>query len=126
VLLALLAALAAPALVGALGARAEAASEDAFAEREYGRAAADARTAERLVPWSTKPLLLLGRAHARAGDRAAAREAFRRALEREPASWRLWYELAAVSRGAGRRAALREARSLNPLERLLDELEDES
>jgi O-antigen ligase len=126
VLLALLAALAAPALVGALGARAEAASEDAFAEREYGRAAADARTAERLVPWSTKPLLLLGRARARAGDRAAAREAFRRALEREPASWRLWYELAAVSRGAGRRAALREARSLNPLERLLDELEDES
>jgi hypothetical protein len=110
------------AAVGALGARAEASSADAYDERDYARAADEARDAERLVPWSVEPLLLLGRAQAGAGDRTGARATFRRALRDEPGRWRLWYELAAVSRGAERRAALREARALNPLERRLDEL----
>jgi O-antigen ligase len=109
------------ALAGA-GSRAEAASRDAFAERDFARAADAARTAERLVPWSVEPLLLLGRAQAGAGDRVAAQATFRRALREEPGRWRLWYELAAVSRGTERQAALREARALNPLESRLDEL----
>jgi O-antigen ligase len=108
--------------VGALGSRAEASSTDAYAARDYERAADAARTAERLAPWSVEPLLLLGRAQAASGDHAAARETFRRALRDEPGRWRLWYELAAVSRGPQRTAALREARALNPLESLLDDL----
>jgi len=111
------------AALGALGARAEAASTDAAAEKDYDRALDEARRAERLEPWSVEPLLLLGRAQALAGDRVAARSTFRRALRREPESWRLWYELAAVSTGRERRAAVREARALNPLEDLLDALE---
>jgi O-antigen ligase len=122
-LLAVLAAVATAALLGTLGARAEAASADAFADRNYERAVSEARTAERLAPWSAQPLLLLGRAQVAAGDRAAARETFRRAVKRAPERWRLWYELAAVSSGTERRAALRQARALNPRERLLDELD---
>jgi O-antigen ligase len=112
------------AALGAVGARAEAASSDAAAAKDYELAASRARRAERLEPWSVQPLLLLGRAEALAGRREEARVAFRRALRREPESWRLWYELAAVSTGAEREAALREARALNPLERLLDALDE--
>jgi hypothetical protein len=121
-LVAVLAVLAVLAGLGAVGARAEAASADAFAAREYDRAVSEARRAESLVPWSVEPLLLLGRAQVAAGDREDARKTFRRAVERAPERWRLWYELAAVSRGDERRAALREARALNPRESLLDQL----
>ncbi|MGH3078462.1 MAG: tetratricopeptide repeat protein, partial [Gaiellaceae bacterium] len=92
-------------------------------ERDYARAADEARRAERLEPWSVEPLLLLGRARARSGDRVAAAATFRRAARRDPGNWRSWYELAAVSRGAERAAALRRARELNPRESLLDALE---
>jgi O-antigen ligase len=122
-LLALVLALVPVAALGALGARAEAASADAAAEKDYDRALHEARSAERLEPWSVEPLLLLGRAQVLAGDRTAARATFRRALRREPESWRLWYELAAVTSGAERKMALREARALNPLEDLLNALE---
>jgi O-antigen ligase len=122
VLLVLVLALVPVAALGALGARAEAASAEAAEAKDYGRAISEARRAERLEPWSVEPLLLLGRAHAFAGDRGAAESTFRRALRREPASWRLWYELAAVSGGAERRAALGRARALNPLEPRLEEL----
>ncbi len=121
-LLVLVLALVPVAALGALGARAADASADASAAKDYERAVSDARRAERLEPWSVEPLLLLGRAQALAGDRGEARSTFRRALRREPESWRLWYELAAVSTGAERRAALREARALNPLEGLLEAL----
>ena len=105
-----------------LGARAEAASVDAADARDYGRAVADARRAERLAPWSVEPLLLLGRAEVGSGDRRAAAETFRRATRHDPGNWRAWYELAAVTRGAERAAALARARALNPRESLLDEL----
>jgi hypothetical protein len=106
-----------------LGARAAAASADAASARDYGRAVAEARSAERLAPWSVEPLLLLGRAEVGSGDRRAAAETFRRATRHAPESWRAWYELAAVTRGAERANALARARALNPREDLLDELE---
>jgi O-antigen ligase len=122
VLLAALIALVPIAAIGALGARAEAASADAAADRDYARAAAEARRAEGFAPWSVQPLLLLGRAQAGSGNRAAAAATFARATRRDPGNWRSWYELAAVSRGPERAAALRRARALNPLESLLEEL----
>jgi O-antigen ligase/polysaccharide polymerase Wzy-like membrane protein len=123
ILLAALIALVPIAAIGALGARAEAASADAAADRDYARAVTEARRAEDLAPWSVQPLLLLGRAQARSGARATAAATFARATRRDPGNWRSWYELAAVSRGPERAAALRRARALNPRERLLDELE---
>ena len=55
------------------------------------------------MPWSVEPLVLLGRAQAAAGERGAARETFRRAASVEPEYWRVWLELAAVSKGANER-----------------------
>ena len=107
-----------------LGNRAEAASAEAFADRDFDAAAAEAKTAERLAPWSVEPLVRLGRAQAAAGDHRSARVTFRRAAAREPEHWRVWYELAAVSNGVSRQAALARARALNPLESQLRDLEE--
>ena len=122
VLLAVVVALVPVAAFLGLGARAVAASVDAAEARDYDRAIADARRAERLAPWSVEPLLLLGRAQVGSGDRRAAALTFRRATRHAPENWRTWYELAAVTRGAERAMAVRRARVLNPRERLLDEL----
>ena len=107
-----------------VGNRAEAASAEAFADRDFDRAAAEAETAERWIPWSVEPLVLLGRAQAAAGNRGSARETFRRAASVEPESWRVWLELAAVSKGGQREKALGRARALNPLESHIRDLEE--
>jgi tetratricopeptide (TPR) repeat protein len=110
--------------IAMLGNRAEAAAAIAFEARDFERSATEAERAERLAPWSVEPLVLLGRAQAAGGDRAAARGTFERVLAREPDHWRAWLELAAVSSGASRETALRRARALNPLERHIDNLEE--
>ncbi|MGI8480054.1 MAG: O-antigen ligase family protein [Gaiellaceae bacterium] len=110
--------------VTTFGNRAEAASAEAFGARDFDRAAAEAETAERLAPWSVEPLVLLGRAQAAAGDHLSARVTFRRAAARAPERWRVWFELAAVSKGPRREAALRRARALNPLESQIRDLEE--
>ena len=107
-----------------VGNRAEAASAEAFADRDFERAAAEAETAERWVPWSVEPLVLLGRAQSAAGKRGSARMTLRRAVSVEPESWRVWLELAAVSRGGERENALGRARALNPLESHIRDLEE--
>ena len=77
-----------------LGNRAQAASAEAFADRDFARAVDEAEKAERLAPWSVQPLVSLGRAQAGAGDRGPARRTFRRAASVEPgtgacgSSWR--------------------------------------
>ena len=110
--------------VATLGNRAQAASAEAFGDRDFDRAVAEAETAERLFPWSVEPLVLLGRAQAGAGERVSARETFRRAASVEPEHWRVWLELAAVSEGGQRAAALRRARALNPLDSHIRDLEE--
>ncbi len=110
--------------VTTVGNRAQAASAEAFVDRDFEKAVAEAKTAERLAPWSVEPVILLGRAQAGAGDRGSARETFRRAASVEPEHWRVWLELAAVSTGAQREAALRRARALNPLDSHIRDLEE--
>ncbi len=110
--------------VTTVGNRAQAASAEAFADRDFDRAAAEAKTAERFMPWSVEPLVLLGRAQAGAGERGSARETFRRAASVEPEYWRVWLELAAVSKGSQREAALGRARALNPLDGHIRDLEE--
>ena len=53
-----------------LGNRAQAASAEAFADRDFARAVAEAEKAERLAPVVGGAPGLLGRAQAAAGDRA--------------------------------------------------------
>ena len=110
--------------VTALGNRAQAGSAEAFADRDFDKAAAEAKRAERLAPWSVEPVVLLGRAQAGAGDHMSARQTFRRAAALEPEHWRVWLELAAVSKGSQRETALRRARALNPLESHIRDLEE--
>ena len=112
--------------VATLGNRAEAASADAFADRDFERAATEAEDAP--SAWrlgrSSRWYCSAGRRPAR-GDRAVG--AGRRSsalLAREPEHWRVWLELAAVSSGAKREAALRRARALNPLESHIRDLEE--
>ncbi len=97
------------------GNRAAEASETALAAGDTRRAAAQARRAREWMPWAAAPWRLLGEAQLARGEDAAARRSLRRALEREPASWQAWFDLAAVTRGATRARALARARELNPL-----------
>ena len=68
--------------------------------------------------------MLLGRAQAARADQRGGSRTFERVVAREPNHWRAWFELAAVSAGAEREAALRRARALNPLEWHIDDLEE--
>lgn len=77
----------------------------------------DARAASRLAPWSSEPYSVIGQAYTVSQRKAAARQAFLDAAHKDPSNWLAWQRLAAVSTGAPRRAALADARKLNPLGR---------
>jgi hypothetical protein len=79
------------------------------------KAERSARLARRLVPWSPVPWRLHGEAVLSTGDVKAARRDFRRALAKDSADWESWADLALVTEGAARRAALVHAQRLNPL-----------
>jgi O-antigen ligase len=85
--------------------------------REHGnlsRAAADARLAQRLEPWSPAPKVALGRAELAAGLVADARDSFRKATSIDPGDWELWNELAGVTTGLDRDHALARVAALYP------------
>ncbi len=109
--------LAAAAFVGLIGSSALSASENAAAAAspDWEKAEDEARKAERWAPWSSEPWQRLGEAQVGRGDNVAARESFRKAIDKEPADWLLWLRLAEASTGSDRRAALEEAGRLNPL-----------
>jgi O-antigen ligase len=78
------------------------------------QASEQARVAARWQPWSGEPWRLIGEALLAEGEARRARAAFRRGLERDPANWRLWAELARASHGRLRRLASGRADRLNP------------
>jgi O-antigen ligase len=82
------------------------------------RAASDARWAKRLVPWSPEPWRLHGEALLSKGNVDGARRDFETALAKDPADWDSWVDLALVTHGMERRAAVERATQLNPLERI--------
>jgi tetratricopeptide (TPR) repeat protein len=90
-------------------------ARDAAALGALQEARAHAREAAKLAPWSAVPWSIVGEAALAQGDTPLARASFRRGLEHDPRSWRLWAGLATASRGAARRAAIARARRLNPL-----------
>lgn len=90
--------------------------------REQGRpaqAAADARRARTLMPWSPRPWEALGQAQTAAGLLPQARRSFRKAISMDRGDWRLWYDLAGASTGQARRRALQHAVTLFPQSGLL-------
>jgi O-Antigen ligase len=117
--------LGAVALVAHVGNRAAAASEDALARADVPSAVRSAQRARSWQPWAAAPARFLGEAQlARSRDAAAVRS-LRDAIDRDPESWRAWYDLAVVTTDGTQRHALRRATGLNPLSPELDDLRAE-
>jgi O-antigen ligase len=75
-----------------------------------------ARSAKTWAPWSPEPWRLLGEAQLEQGKVDEARSGFQHGLAKDARDWELWVDLALVSEGAARRAALARAAALNPLD----------
>jgi O-Antigen ligase len=108
------ASLAVAAAIGLVGNSALGASNSALKSGSWVRAAADARTAHRWMPWSPQPWAALGRAQLGAGLLVDARASFRKAISVDRGDWNLWYQLARASSGRARTTALRRAAALFP------------
>jgi cytochrome c-type biogenesis protein CcmH/NrfG len=116
--------LAVPALVGVLAYAPLGSARAALDGLRLEQAADEARSARRFAPWASAPWELLGDVEAQRGDRAAARDAYREALERDGSNWELWLALAAVSTGNEQRLAIAHAVKLNPRSAAVRELRD--
>jgi diacylglycerol kinase (ATP) len=116
---------AAVAFGGWMGNSALARADDALDGGRPAAAADRASLARAWMPWSPAPWLDVGKARLEAGDRAGARQAFRHALSLDSGSWEAWAELATVSRGRTRTAAIRRAAALNHVEPVVQRLESE-
>jgi cytochrome c-type biogenesis protein CcmH/NrfG len=108
--------LAASAFVALRGNRAIAASEAAASRSNWTVAAANARTAIRWAPWSARAWQLLGEIQIQQRQLGSARSSLRRALEKDPADWAIWFDLATIATGRERTHALDAAAKLNPLD----------
>jgi O-antigen ligase len=119
--------LAGVAFVGLVGASALVASDGAATARppDWAEAEDEARKAERWAPWSSEPWQRLGEAQLGRGNLARARASLRRAIDKEPTDWLLWFRLAEASTGAARGRALDEAERRNPLAFEIEELRRE-
>jgi hypothetical protein len=85
-------------------------------------AAAAARRAHTLQPWSAEPWKLLGEAQLASDSTVAARRSFRHAISQNPNDWEAWLDLGLANSGAARKAAFTRAMKLNPLSPELEEL----
>lgn len=107
-------ALAALAAIALVGNSALAASNLARSRGDWARAAADARKAEKWMPWSPQPWSALGLAELGAGLIPDAKASFTKALSLDHGDWSLWYNLAQASSGRTRAIAVRHAVALFP------------
>jgi O-Antigen ligase len=109
-------ALAGIALVGLIGASANAASEEALQSSppDYAEAESQARKARRWARWSSEPWEHLADSQLARGASVAAADSYRKAIAKEPTDWELWFGLAHATSGAEQRRALAEATRLNP------------
>jgi hypothetical protein len=89
-------------------------ADDDLQANQFQSAASQAQRAERLMPWSTEPPVLLAEAYLGLGDVAAARAELRKALAKDRGDWKTWLDLALASKGRARRNALAEASRLYP------------
>jgi O-antigen ligase len=101
--------------IGLLGNRALSAANAASESRQPKREESKARDGVRWAPWSSEAWRLVAEGQYAQGDLAGARASLRRALDKDPDDWQVWFNLAAASHGRERAAAIDSARRLNPL-----------
>jgi O-antigen ligase/polysaccharide polymerase Wzy-like membrane protein len=106
--------LAAFVVVGLVGNSALAATKSALGDGNWTKVEAQARKAERWAPWSSDPPQWLGLAELFQGRRKAARTHLLEAVEKDPRSWELWFNLASASEGRERARAWAKVKDLNP------------
>jgi hypothetical protein len=102
------------AAVAVVGNHATAEAQRALAAGRLDQAEDEARRGAGWAPWSPEPLRVRGRVQSLRGDRRGTEQTLRAALARQALDWRLWVDLATVTRGAERRRAFAEAWRLNP------------
>jgi tetratricopeptide (TPR) repeat protein len=91
-------------------------ARNAMDDGEWSAAAAHASAAvARDGSFSATAWQFLGEAQTALKNPLDARRSLRIAVRRDPSSWKAWYDLAVVARGAERREAARKALTLNPL-----------
>jgi Flp pilus assembly protein TadD len=105
----------ATALIVHVGNRAASDARQALASGDGAMALAAAERAQAWMPWNPAGNQLLGEALLAEKRDALARSALQEAVQRDPADWSIWYDLARASRGSERANALTRARELNPL-----------
>jgi hypothetical protein len=115
VLLGTAAAVGAFALVVHVGNGAMADAQDALERGQVAAARRDAERARRFAPWAAAPWRLVGEAELGEGRLEPARRHLLRVVREDPGSWDAWRDLALVTQGPERQAALRRARLLDPL-----------
>jgi tetratricopeptide (TPR) repeat protein len=98
-----------------LGNRDASASASAAAGKNWPKAVAEARSAERWLPWSSDPWRLLGDAKFGQGDFPGAARAYRKAIELDPRNWVLWFDLGFSTDGKESDEAFARAAALDPL-----------
>jgi O-Antigen ligase len=102
------------ALVGLVGNSALSTSRSDLRAGKIASAEKQARRAASWAPWSPDPWDSLGHAQLAARNRRAARASFRKGLSIDRNDWRLWYDLARVTRGAEHRRAVAASLALFP------------
>jgi hypothetical protein len=104
------------AFVGLVGNLAIEKSTNAADAGKWGKSARQAERARSWAPWSAEPPRLLGEAQAKLGTLPEARASFEQAIAKDRNNWLLWYDLWRVTAGPRARAALAEARRLDPID----------
>lgn len=115
------------AAIGAyVGNQAATSASDALDAEHLRAAAADAKRARWWQPWSPEPWRLLGETELQSGQVGDAKTSFLRGLGKDRRDWELWLDLALVTRGQERQAALEHVAALNPLSPELRDLRGSS
>jgi O-Antigen ligase len=103
------------ALVGLVGNVALSRGRSDMGSGHYGAALSQASAAERWMPWSCEPYLLMGQAQQAAGRRAQAAADYRRGLAKDPNVEDAWAGLSHVTVGPVHRHAIRQVLRIDPL-----------
>lgn len=107
------------AVVSLVGNQALFAGREALARKDWSEARDHADRARTLLVWSHEPYIVLGDAYAGLGNREAALDAYRDAVDTDSRNWVAWLRLAQVATDGERERAYARVRALNPREEAL-------